>query len=290
MMLCPSCQAARSDDLLSPCPACGAVIPHLEDLPLLAPALQSDAIHFDATAFETLVAVEETSFWFQARNALIRDFARDYKPEADRVLEIGCGSGFVLAALTALYPSARVLGTEAHVSGLEVARRRMPHAHLMQMDGRAIPFRDEFDVAGAFDVIEHIDDDRTVLAQLYAALKPGGILVVTVPQHMFLWSESDDRAGHVRRYTRAELRDKLTQAGFAIRRNTSFVTLLFPALLYARKLRSRRERNARGSELRISSPLDRMLGAVMACERGLIRLGLRFPFGGSLICVAEKPA
>ena len=160
----------------------------------------------------------------------------------------------------------------------------------MQMDARAIPFRDEFDVAGAFDVIEHIDDDRTVLAQLHAALKPGGILLVTVPQHMFLWSESDDRAGHVRRYTAHELERKLAEAGFVVRRSTSFVTLLFPALLYARKLRSRRERSTRGSELRISSPLDRVLGAVMACERGLIRLGMRFPFGGYLICVAEKPA
>ena len=65
------------------------------------------------------------------------------------------------------------------------------------MDARRIPFEDEFDVIGAFDVLEHIKEDEQVLVQMHRAVKSGGGIMLTVPQHMFLWSEQDVQAHHV---------------------------------------------------------------------------------------------
>ena len=97
------------------------------------------------------------------------------------------------------------------------------------MDARRIPFRDEFDVIGAFDVIEHIEEDVAVIDEVGRALRPGGGFVMTVPQHPALWSPQDEHAHHVRRYTAAGLRRKVEAAGFEVVRMTSFVRLLLPS-------------------------------------------------------------
>lgn len=72
------------------------------------------------------------------------------------------------------------------------------------MDARRIPFEGEFDVIGAFDVLEHIEEDERVLGQLNAALRSGGGIIATVPQHQWLWSEMDTVSGH-RRLTLAKI-------------------------------------------------------------------------------------
>ncbi len=76
---------------------------------------------------------------------------------------------------------------------------------MLQFDACAIPYKAEFDVIGAFDVIEHIEEDTAALTQMYQALKPGGGLLITVPQHRFLWSAVDEMSYHKRRYHRNEL-------------------------------------------------------------------------------------
>ena len=102
------------------------------------------------------------------------------------------------------------------------------------MDARKVPFQGEFDVIGAFDVIEHIDEDEDVLREMYSAIKPGGGIILTVPQHDWLWSETDVYAHHKRRYSRKELRSKVERAGFRVEYMTSFVSVLLPALMISR--------------------------------------------------------
>src|SRR5690606_22871969 len=115
-------------------------------------------------------------------------------------LEIGCGTGFVLSGVADAFPAVRLFGSEIFTAGLEFAARRQPSVNFMQMDARSLPFLDEFDVIGAFDVLEHIVEDGQVLAQMREALKPNGIILLTVPQHEWLWSPVDEFACHVRRY------------------------------------------------------------------------------------------
>ena len=141
------------------------------------------------------------------------------------------------------------------------------------------PYRyvDEFDGIGAFDVIEHTEEDQTVLRQIYQALKPGGLLLLTVPQHRWLWSPVDEDARHVRRYTAPELHDKVTQAGFSILLDTSFVTSLLPAMLLSRLLQRGKQQNCDAqAELRISPVLNCLFEGFLRMERKLIQAGNLF--------------
>ena len=237
-----------------------------------------------------MAQVEESSFWFRSRNQLILWALRTYFPSAQSFFEVGCGTGFVLSAVAAANPGIRLAGSEIFAEGLRFAAQRLPDVELMQMDARTIPFVDEFDVIGAFDVLEHIEEDEEVLDEMFRALKPGGGLLVTVPQHMFLWSATDEQACHVRRYSASELREKVERTGFVMQRQTSFVSLLLPALLLSRwKQKAFTAAPPASCELGLSKRLDCLLGLVMRCELLAIRAGCSFPAGGSLLLLARKP-
>jgi SAM-dependent methyltransferase len=210
-------------------------------------------------------------------------------PQAKTLLEIGCGTGFVLRGLRQAAPHLRLFGADLYSDSLNFAARRAPDADLFQMDARAIPFAAAFDVIGAFDVIEHIEEDTAVLAQMHRSLRPGGGLMLTVPQHPALWSRMDTISYHKRRYTRRELVAKVEAAGFGVDYVTSFVMLLLPAMLLARLIRHRRRAQFNPlAEFTINPALNRLLAAVMALEGWLLQAGMRFPAGGSLLLVAHK--
>ncbi len=243
---------------------------------------------FDATAFDALAALEPTSFWFRSRNALIAWAARRYFPHARSLHEIGCGTGYVLSALREVYPHAELSGSELFAEGLVHARRRLADVRFVQMDARDMPFRDAFDVVGAFDVLEHIDDDDRVLREVHAALHAHGGLLLTVPQHRWLWSVQDVAAHHQRRYERPSLVTQLERAGFRVVRATSFVSLLLPGMLLQRRLMDRGEAAGGVEAVRVPMVLDRLLRPFMATERALIRVGVDIPVGGSLLVVAVR--
>src|SRR5256885_5971524 len=160
----------------------------------------------DPANFEVLSRVEDEHFWFVARNDLIVGLIGKYFPEARSFLEVGCGNGAVLRAIAASRQWQRLAGSELHPSGLSHARQRLRHGvEFVQMDARHIPAREAFDLTGAFDVIEHIAEDEAVLCELRGATRPGGGVIIAVPQHPWMWSRADDVAFHQRRYAKGEL-------------------------------------------------------------------------------------
>lgn len=289
MKYCPQC----SEEFIAEnweCPACGFNPPLSRDFPALAPELAEEGGGFQPEAFAELVALEADNFWFRARNKLIVWALGRQFGSIQRYLEIGCGTGFVLSAVKAAHPNAKLTGSEIFSIGLPYAAGRVPGAELIQMDARTIPYREEFDVIGAFDVLEHIEEDEAVLGEMFRAVKPGGGIAITVPQHPSLWSYQDDHACHVRRYRRGELRKKAIEAGFEVELETSFVSLLLPAMYVSRF--KRKNPPADGdftSELRLPALINRLFETVMNVERQLIRLGVRFPAGGSRLLIARKP-
>ena len=145
-----------------------------------------------------------------------------------------CGTAYVLSGVAKKFPQAALNGSEIFLAGLGFAAARLPGAKFMQMDARVIPFDNEFDVVGAFDVIEHIKEDEQVLSQIHASLKPAGLMLLTVPQHAWLWSAADEYACHERRYAASDLHLKVKAAGFQLMRSTSFVSVLLPAMMASR--------------------------------------------------------
>jgi SAM-dependent methyltransferase len=244
---------------------------------------------FKDALFLELVELEERNFWFRARNKLIIWAMRHYCLGAENFLEVGCGTGFVLSGISAALPALKLSGSEISTAGLTHAARRVPGAVFFQMDGRHIPFAEEFDVIGVFDVLEHIDEDNNVLGQLHRAIHSGGWLLLTVPQHKFLWSRADVHACHVRRYAAHDLVAKVHAAGFEVERMTSFVSLLLPLMLASRFLqRQEGECYDPLTELRIGGVTNTLLERAMNIERAAISAGLDFPVGGSLLMVARK--
>lgn len=288
MKSCPAC-FYRFDHPGWRCPACGYQPPFIAGFPSLAPELANSGGGYRAEFYADLAAIEAGNFWFQARNELIIWAIRRYFSQPRQILEIGCGTGFVLSALAYAWPDAELTGSEIFSTGLAYAASRTLKAEFLQMDARQLPFEEHFDLVAAFDVLEHIVEDELVLAQIYQAVRPGGGLVLTVPQHPWLWSRQDDSACHVRRYTAAELRRKVVSAGFNPLYETSFVSLLLPLMILSRLRKNRRvTANDPMSELRLGRTANKLLGKIMTAERNLIQRGLRFPMGGSRLLAAKK--
>ena len=290
MKICLSCLGPIPGKLWQ-CVQCGWAPVTNEGIVQFAPYISGLSEGYDPAWYSELAGLEASNFWFVARNCLIRWISCRYLPGKGDYLELGCGTGFVLQMLCKVFPGWRVYATEAQPEGIGFARKRVPlNVGFFQMDACHIPFRDEFDAIGAFDVIEHISDDVAAITQIHAALKPGGHFILSVPQHMFLWSKYDEAGCHFRRYSSAEINSKLKAAGFSILASTSFNSLLLPLMMLSRALK---RRNGVGrvdvlQELRLSSVVNVVLSTILRIEFLLIRFGVRFPFGGSRIVVARK--
>ncbi len=287
MKICLRCETALDHDSWQ-CGACGYQPPLIMGFPAFAPELAGSNEGYDAAYYGDLYALEARNYWFRARNALLIWALRKYFPDAADFFEIGCGTGYVLAGIAGAIPRLAMHASEVSSSGLSFAAQRVPGARLFQMDARAIPYAGHFDVIGLFDVLEHIEDDGRVLAQTHRALKRGGGLMITVPQHQFLWSQYDAHAHHVRRYGARELRDKVLRAGFRIVMMTSFVSLVLPLMMLSRFMQRKPAADYDVlADLRVGRIASFLLESVLMLERTLIRIGIRFPAGGSLLLIAQ---
>jgi SAM-dependent methyltransferase len=243
---------------------------------------------YDASLFETLAVLEPASFWFRGRNKVILWAIDRWFPDSRSFLDVGCGTGFVLSAILGSRPDLDAVGAEVFSDGLRVARRRLKGVPLAHVDARSLGIDQAFDLVGAFDVLEHIDRDKDALRGMLTALRPGGGLVVTVPQHRWLWSEADRFAGHARRYTRRELTQKVRDAGFELLWTTSFLTFLLPLITISRLVTGRRQYSL-DSEFGLPRRVDRLLERSFDLERAAMSRGVSFPVGGSLLVVARRP-
>lgn len=241
---------------------------------------------YNPVDFSHIAAVEDRHFWFVERNRLIGWALAKYFPSATSFADIGCGTGVVLRALERTFPQLTLTGIDPFPEALAIAQSRLDRTTLRLGDIINLGGTGEFDVVGSFDVVEHIPDDLAALASLREAVKPGGGLLLAVPQHRFLWSVSDEIGLHQRRYERKELARKVRSAGFRILRLTSFVSFLLP-IVWMQRRRAVSKEDAL-SELRIGSAANFAGGTLMALERLLIRSGLSLPVGSSLLLVAQR--
>jgi SAM-dependent methyltransferase len=184
---------------------------------------------------------------------------------------------------------------DAYLEGLQIARQRIDLPFLLVDEGRLPPLGPGQPMIGMFDVLEHIDDDQGTLDWVASVLEPGGVLVLTVPAHPFLFDEMDELAHHRRRYRRQELHEKLERAGLQTRFLSHFMATLVPMLVVLRWLgrRFRGGRQAvvgrRSAELSVVPVLNDVLRTLLRLERYWLRM-LPLPFGSSLVAIATRPA
>lgn len=286
MRLCLKCGNTYADGSWM-CPACRDVPLSVGGFFCFAPNLADGNESYCQDYFAEIQTLEADSFWFRNRNDLIVWALKRFAAFRGAFLEVGCGTGYVLKGLISSLPEWSFSGCEVSLNALMLAQRRLPSTEFIQADARKLPFREEFDALGAFDVLEHIVDHEGALASMTGSLRMGGRLFLTVPQHAWLWSEVDVFAHHVRRYSKSEIIELLRAVGLKPVCISSFMSLLLPALMASRFSCKSRE-GWREPELHLSSRVDRMLGGISAVERWLIYHGFRLPVGGSILIVAER--
>ena len=259
-----------------------------------APELAGDYADYPVEGFDVTARLEADSFWCRSRNRILRGIVERFTDRSRKlsVLEVGCGIGGVVAELRQL-PHLEITASEIYLHGLHYARQRFPDVQFVQLDATAMPFRAEFDVVGAFDVLEHIEADERAISGIHQALRPGGLFVLTVPQYQWMWSRLDEVVHHKRRYGRADLLTKLRTSHFEVLYCSSFVTALFPAMMLSRMLARRRQlpadpEAAFTSMVSLPPLVNRACDWVMRLDEMLPRTGASLPFGGSLLVVARK--
>lgn len=240
----------------------------------------------DESVYHLHYEQEEKHWWFAARAIIVRRIIEKYgnlKP-GDTILDIGCGTGAILKALSEKY---RVIGIDMSPLAVEYSRKR-GLTDVFEMRVEDFP-ADRYDVRAALllDVIEHIDDDLSVLERAREIVGPDGRVIVTVPAYMWMWSAHDVLHHHKRRYSARQLREVLDRAGLEPVKFTYYNTLLFP-IGAAKKLLDRgKSATIDSTKLDMPSPaMNSMLKAVFASEKGIVP-NVDLPFGISLLAVAK---
>ena len=235
-----------------------------------------------------------SSFWVSSRNRLFKNLVQaNMSPTGKtKFLEIGCCTGDFISQIA---PDERleITGSEIYIKGLLYAKRNLPDVNFIQFDVTQPIVFDKFNLIVALDVIEHIEDDIAALFNINQLLMKNGVFIVSVPQHMFLWSKLDDIVKHKRRYSRRELIKKLQENSFEISFTSSFVFTLFPLMLISRifdKVKNQSKSDEVEFKKKTTFPiiLNWIFDVLMRIDEGLIRFGVSLPFGGTLIVVAKK--
>jgi len=236
--------------------------------------------------FDLHAQLEDQHWWFRARREIV--FAmlrRELPPSRDkRILEIGCGTGGNLRLLSQHYSA---LGIEIDPYAANLAAQRAG-CEIRCGDIAAAMRETDFvpDAVLLLDVLEHVRDDRALLAQSLALLPAGGLLLLTVPADQRLWSRHDVVLGHYRRYTQTSLAALWQELAVEPLLLSGFNALLYPAVRLARTLRSSQKDS--GSDLAPTHPLlNGVLYRIFAAERHLLaRTSLSW--GCSLIAILRK--
>ena len=272
------------------CRTCGTRPLERDGIVYFAPDLAGGSGGDAVYQHEALFQAEQSHFWFRGREKLVIWTLQQHFPAPTKLLDVGCGRGSLLDGFRRTFRGVELAGAELLDSGLRFARRRLSDVELYQLDAMALPFDREFDVVTSCDVLEHVDDDGAAVRELFRSLVPGGGIIVTVPQHPWLWSATDTYSHHRRRYTRRELVSVIERAGFVVERVTSFVTTLLPIVLLSR-MRQRRLDNGFDptAELKISAVQNTLFGKLLDADLATIRLGASLPVGSSLLAVARRP-
>jgi SAM-dependent methyltransferase len=236
---------------------------------------------------------EARHFWFRGFRAFVTPLLERAAAgrTAVQLLDCGCGTG---ANVELLGTFGRAYGFDLTETGLrighEAGRTRLARATVT-----AVPFPTAcFDIVTSFDVLYSLPDpaEKAAIAEMFRLLKPGGYAVVNVAAMDVLRGDHSILSRELRRYGRADLRNRLQAAGFVVERLTYTNATLFPPLALARLLqrwRGLRSESEADTEIAVPpAPINAIMTAVMHLEALWLR-AFDAPFGSSLLCLARKP-
>lgn len=237
--------------------------------------------------YDLIYEQEKIHWWYKIRRKIVFDLIKKFfvTDSNKTILDIGCGTGFLLKELQNF---GRVYGIDCAPKALDYCRKR-GLKNVKKGNILDIPFGDnQFDIALALDVLEHVEDDDRALREINRVLKEDdGIAIIFVPAFQFLWGITDEVSLHFRRYRLKPLVDKIQKSNFKILKTSYFNTFLFPPIVLVRfffrlfkiKIESENKINSR--------LLNLILHKIFWFESWLLKY-FNFPFGVSILFVVQK--
>lgn len=241
----------------------------------------------DKAYYKSYFDYERNHWWFRARSEILGSYISRHiwNEKKLKILNVGVATG---ATTTMLQRFGDVTSIEYEQECIDFVKDKVNfeiiHGSILEL-----PFRDnEFDLVCAFDVIEHVADDRLAIKEMARVCKPGGSVMVTVPALMSLWSGHDDINHHFRRYTKAELLNAFEVASNgSVKFSSYFNTMLFLPIFLTRKISmafTRKQNKSLHSDFEKFNPgiLNNILYKLMKSESAIHSAQIKLPIGVSL--------
>src|SRR5262245_47520708 len=191
----------------------------------------------------TNLANVETRHWFYAgKRDIVRHWIERLHPLRPHHLlaDVGAGTGTFAAEMSA---ACQVMALDDHEESIGLARAKLGPDRVQRGTCANLPLSaGSVDVLTALDVIEHVEQDRAALLEFSRVVRPGGLVVLTVPALMMLWSDWDVALHHFRRYTRASLLAVVPTDSFTVVRCMYINVVALPLVLLVRKWRALKHR------------------------------------------------
>lgn len=236
-------------------------------------------------------SLEDNSYWFKHRNKCITSIIKRYPPVGP-IIDVGGGNGYVTRGMLDAGFDAILLepGDEGAINGKII--RKIPTVICSTFDDADFE-ASSIKAIGCFDVVEHVENDNELIDRFSYVLEPGGLLYVTVPAHNWLWSQSDVRAQHYRRYNYLMIEQLLSERFEIIYFSYFFNFLSIPIFIF-RALPFRigflgKTILSRNTEHGTSQgPGSKLINYFLNRESEKIKKGKRINFGSSCLFVARK--
>ena len=233
--------------------------------------------------------IEEKYWWFVARRNFISLLIQQLKlNSAAKILDVGCFSGSLLTILER-NGFRNACGIDINKDAIDRCKKK-GLKNIFFMDGLKTHFKnEEFDLIIASDVLEHIKDDKSALAEWNRILKPNGFLLLFVPAFDSLWSCNDEWNNHYRRYRKPHLIDKLLKSKFKIQRISFWNVTLFLPIFLSRKIEYHKSKKTKNIEelYKISPFLNNLFALILKLENATLK-HFNAPIGVSIFAICKK--
>ncbi len=257
-----------------------------------SPLKDAGEVSYPKDGNEVCYQIEDESFWFVARNEMIFELIDMYGIRDEPFVDVGGGNGFVSSFLQS--KGLDVLLIEPGIDGVKNAQKRGVKSIVHSSFAGSNFKQDSLSNVGAFDVIEHIEDDTRFVMNIAQSMKPGGKLFLTVPALSVLWSSNDVKAGHYRRYSMNDIVNLAEATNFKVLYGSYVFSYLVLPIFFSRAIPSYmgliNEKNVRKKTLKHhkKSRFDWLIEKLHAWELGRLRSRVKIPFGSSIVVILEN--
>ena len=226
----------------------------------------------------------EKHWWWRSRSELIIDRLRQIGAvrQRERILDIGCGDGLFFDRLAEF---GEVEGVEPSIDLVSPDNPHRDRIYVCPFDENFRPGK-QYSLITMLDVLEHLDNPVGALRHALELLAPDGLMIITVPALMALWTNHDVLNHHLTRYTKRSFRNVARQAGFESREERYLYHWTCPVKLGVRVV----EKVAHSQPEAPTVParwVNDVLFRVSRLEQKTLST-LPMPFGSSLMVVGSK--